>query len=187
MSPEDELLSRTMLYVGLGVAAVCLIVAWVVEIRMVRKGKVTRKDVWELLACLAIVAVFAWPDIVGALRTPGELPKWIEDYRSSVFAVACVLIFLSVLPWLIHTGTAAVGAASRGRLLRGAVVVLAVAAGIAALTLNTIGVMPRSWILRAIVLFIGSAMWLVARGLQLARAECPEPPEAESLIIKASS
>jgi len=184
MSPEDEALSRIVLYVGLGIGLLCVAAALAIQVWMLRKGKATRKDLRDLVMGLLFVAfLLALTMLMQSGKHPGKPPIAVQAVVAAVFTS----IYVLVLPGLIDGGMAAVGALIRHDRLRGAMRLAAAAMGMTMMAGAIINILPASWVLRAIALFTGSVAGLIARCVQLSRANRPEPPESESLIIKASS
>ncbi|MCX6377351.1 MAG: hypothetical protein NTU88_15170 [Armatimonadetes bacterium] len=185
MSPQDQLLSQVVLYVGLGIGLLCMVAAMAIEICMRRRGKVTRKDVRDLVTGVLFIAVFvAVLMLVGRAKPSGKMPAVVD----ALFAAVYMSIAISAVSRLIDHGTEAVGALASGGGLRLVFWLITDAAAITIVAFFIMHFLPASWVLRVIAVFVGSVAGLIWRGVQLTRANRPEePPEAESLIIKASS
>ena len=192
MSTADEMLWRTVLYVGLGIGVLCMAAALALQIRMLRKGKATRKDTRELITALIYCVIFTALGVL-AIREPGYKPSTsVSEAMGTLFASWFTAIIISRLPEIIRSGTDAVGSLAGGGGVRAVIRFAMVTAAITMTTFLTVfglmWFMPASWTLRVIAVFVGCVAGLIWRWLQLSRANRPEEPrEAESLMFKASS
>ncbi|MCX6377350.1 MAG: hypothetical protein NTU88_15165 [Armatimonadetes bacterium] len=177
MGPEDEMLWRTVLYVGLGVGVLCMAAALALQIRMLRKGKATRKDVRDLVT-LVLYGVPCAALGVLAIRAPGYEPSGkVSAAVGTLFVAWWTCIIISRLPEIIRSGTDAVATLARSGGVR-AVIWLAMVAAAITMTpfLTVFGLMlfmPASWTLRVIVVFVGSVAGLIWRWVLLTRTDRP--------------
>jgi len=186
MGPEDEMLWRTVLYVGLGIGVLCVTAALAIQIRMFRKGKGTRKDVRDLVTLLLYMVPFTVLAVLGILSPGYEPSSKVSAAVDSLFVVWWTSIIISRLPEAINRGTAAVNALVRGGDWREVIWLAWIPAFLTLAIFCIAHFLPASWALRAIALFVGSLAGLIWRWVQLSRANRPdEPPEAESLIVRA--
>lgn len=188
MSPEDEMLWRTVLYVGLGIGVLCMAAALAIQVWMLRKGKATRKDVRDLVTGFLLFAPLAALAILAILAPGYEPSRSVSATVDSLFVALFTSMIISRLPEAINRGTEAVGALAHGGDWREVIWLARIPAVITVAAYAIAHFMPASWTLRATALFVGCVAGLIWRWVLLTRASLPqEPPEAESLIIKAGS
>ena len=181
MSPEDELLTRTVIYVGLGIGAACMIAAIVIQTHMVHRGKATQKDVRDLVSTLGWTAFFFAATM---LAHSGKPSAWMQ----AIAAALWTSLLVSLVPDWINSGAKALRAVASGWGIRAVPAVIYAAAYVSLVIFGIAYSLPAALLPKAVAVCAGSVGGLVWRAIRLAQASRPEdPPEAESLIIKASS
>lgn len=181
MSPEDQLLQRMVMCVGIGIGALCLLVAVFVQVRLCRAGKASRGDLLGLIGVIVGLAILTAYEIYWEPVGRGALA---EKAVMSTLAIACSISLLyRILQFIVHTLTLETTAGVRAILpLTGS------AAGIALILLLVANILPKPAWLQAVVLFTGTMLGLLlAWPSRATNTRGTAPDEKPSPIIRAGS
>jgi len=184
MSPEDEMLSQVVLYIGLGIGALCLAAALFVQWRMCRAGKASRGDVVGLIGVIVGLVILTAYDIYwepvgrGASVSKVTMPTLMIAFSVSVLWRIC-----QFSAWTFTTGT--------GLSLRDIFCLVGAALAICLLFLlvgYALYMVPKPLWLQAVVLFVGALLGLLyVWPFRTARRGGTAPEEKQSPINRAGS
>ncbi|MCX6377352.1 MAG: hypothetical protein NTU88_15175 [Armatimonadetes bacterium] len=181
MSPQDQLLSQVVLYIGLGIGALCLLVALLVQVRQYRTGRASRADwvglVGVIVGILILTAYYVYWEPVGR----GALAE--KAVMSTLYVACSISILYRIVRFSVWTFTAAIGMSVRETVQQ-----IGSAAGITLIILliaDILHTLPRLLWLQAVVLFVGTLLGLLhARPSRATNTGGTAPQEKESPIIR---